>query len=150
MLAAAHLSTKEPGGLEDADMAGHRREGDGQRFGQVGDAGVAGPQSAEERSPGGIGQRRIGAIQRPIFNHPLERSTGPTSAEPCREWAGAASSRPLCRVVLPDRRLYGVPISVTPLIAAVVTGVVAQSCPEAGWNVSGALAVSPAHSAEVV
>jgi hypothetical protein len=69
VLSAADLPANETGRLKDADVTRYAGEGHGQWPGEVGDAGVAVPQSHQQRPTSRVGQSGEGPIENLIFNH---------------------------------------------------------------------------------
>jgi len=72
VLTPAYLTVNEAGRLEHAHVPGNGRERDRQRRGQIGDPRRAIPQRDQQAAPGWIGQRRVGPVQRLIFNHRVD------------------------------------------------------------------------------
>ena len=63
------------GRLQNGDVSRDSGESHRERFGEVGDAGVAGSEGDQKRSPGRVGQGREGPVD--MFNHFVEHSRAP-------------------------------------------------------------------------
>jgi quinol monooxygenase YgiN len=74
MITSPHGPRHEACGFKDSDMSGDPGEGHRQRSGKVGDAGLAGAKCNEQGPSRGISQSRIGAIERLLFKHVVERT----------------------------------------------------------------------------
>lgn len=66
MNAAVDLAFEKPGGLEDAQVFGNRRQRNIERLGQFGDGGLALGEARENGAPGGIGERPEGGVERGV------------------------------------------------------------------------------------
>jgi hypothetical protein len=69
--AAVDLALEQSGGLQDAQVFRHCRQGNGEGLGELGDGGFAEGQAGEDGPAGGIGKGPKGGVERggEIVNH---------------------------------------------------------------------------------